>query len=256
MTFGCDDTTVNNYTILQTSPLNVVAFIYTYYRTSDSSHYSEADVIVRNHDTIPLIRINDIEPTDLGYNEGYYYPVLFNPGTACSLDVNVGVRSMHAVTKVPDEFHVITPAENDLVVGRDLSIVWSNAKADRYDIFIQYQYYDGVDTWYGYWTTITDVIDTSKVLTNFLPELPVGAVWQYGFVGVIAINGPRLQAGTPGNITGDGFGFCWTYNYSKGSHFNNSSSQSINISDIEESYIKNYQKDLKKRLLTHGFLNN
>jgi hypothetical protein len=251
---GCEKT-IENYYILRSDPVSVAASIATYYYSSiDDSLLSEADVVVNNYDTVPRVKINNLEPNYQGYYDAYFDSALFNPGALCDLEITVGTRKMSGTVKMPETINVIKPAEDEVIVGRDLSIIWLDAKADYYDVYIAYEYFDGVNTWYYRSETIPNVADTSITLKDYLPSLPQGAVWYFGFVGVIGINGPPIKPGVSGNIKGDGSGFYWAYNYSKGSQFNNASSQPRQRSEIYKAYIQNYQSDLKERLVNSGFL--
>lgn len=207
--------------------LQVFAFIATWPGYQDTTLYGDADVLVRTYSTVPLITINGIEPNNPYWCDFDYNDIVFQPGTACSLNVQVGDDHVSGIVHVPKKILLMEPANDAVVAGRDLVARWSDAHADQYDLYASYVYedYNGRYVWRD--TVLQNIRDTSATLTDFLPDQVLVRSWFYGYVEPMASNGPPLVPGTPGNLSGDGGGFMWAYYYNYGSYFNLAGAGSI-----------------------------
>ena len=219
---SCDKVVENTYVTeyVVDDPIYAFAFISTEYYYYYSQYYSVADVVVNNYDTVPEITINGIPPNNPYYYDFDYNDTIFLPGTKCDLRIKVGSRVIEGTAYVPRTFDVIQPAENETVTGTDLNIRWSSAGSDHYEVYVEYHFHDDANMCHWDYFIEPAVKDTTLSKAGFLPTVTPGSTWYYGFIGITAIDGPPLTPGTPANITGDGGGFLWTYNYCWGSYFN------------------------------------
>lgn len=256
---SCDKVVENKYVTEyiydNPNPIFATAFIATEYWEYDSSYYGDADVIVSFYDTVPEITINGVPPDNPYYNDFDYNDTIFMPGTKCDLKIKVGSRSVESSVSVPRDFKVLQPADNETISGTDLFIRWSDAKCEHYEVYVEYHFHDAQGYCHYDYFIETDVMDTFLTKAGFLPTLPAGSTWYYGFIGLIAIDGPPLTPGTPGNIKGNGSGFMWAYNYSWGSYFylaGTPASLQQPDAEVRRNYVRQHKADLRKRLEQMG----
>ncbi len=252
---SCDKVVENRYVteyVYDTpDPIFAAAFIATEYWEYDSSYYGDADVVVNFYDTVPEITINGIAPDNPYYSDFDYNDTVFMPGTKCDLKIKVGSRTVEGSVMMPRAFHMLQPADNSTVVGSDLNMRWSSAGCDHYEVYVEYHFHDAqYQCHYDYFFE-TNVRDTTLNKPGFLPAMPAGSTWYYGFVGITAVDGPPLTAGTPGNIHGDGGGFMWAYNYNWGSYFylaGSATPPGPPDPSVRQSYPAKHKADLRKRM--------
>lgn len=250
-----ENTYVTEYVYGSPNPISATAFIVTEFWEYDSSYYGDADVIVNFYDTVPEITINGIPPDNPYYSDYDYNDTVFMPGTKCELKIKVGSRSVEGSICVPRDFKVLQPTDNETISGTDLFIRWSDAKCEHYEVYVEYHFHDAQGYCHYDYFIETDVMDTFLTKAGFLPTLPAGSTWYYGFIGLIAIDGPPLTPGTPGNIKGNGSGFMWAYNYSWGSYFylaGTPASLQQPDAEVRRNYVRQHKADIRKRLEQMG----
>ncbi len=107
-----------------------------------------------------------------------------------------------------------TSVEDTLELGEPLTISWSGSNADFYEVSLSYDWQED-DNW-GY-----KYIDTSVVSNSVTFR---GSIFTHngeiGYIRIQPINGPLPEAGTTGNMEGDGSGFLYYFDYNNGIRFN------------------------------------
>lgn len=145
--------------------------------------------------------------------------VLWQPGTACLLEVSTNYGHAAATVTMPDAATVTGPAEISL--GDSLKLVWRSAlDADYYEVSAVLvpdacaaagRALDSRDT-------LVLSATTRETFAVFLPESIVSTGVVSGFVEAVA--GPFPEAGAAGNISGNGWGFFTLRYLDSGSAFN------------------------------------
>lgn len=146
-------------------------------------------------------KINDVVVETRCYEDGTgWFDDTLNPTpeTEYKLLLDTDVGDANATCKVPGDFRITTPDS----IGKNtaLTVTWKKAKeAQWYYVEI---YLESLPYYYDY-------KETTKVVTDTFFTIPANWITKEGYVDVYvtAGNGPKYQAGSKGNMKGDGKGF-------------------------------------------------
>lgn len=146
--------------------------------------------------------------------ENYPPPITsnYNPLT---VEVKTSFGIITGTISTPDSISNMTISEEDtLALGEPLTISWSGSNADFYEISLSYEWPENVN--WGYKDLDTFVVSNSVTFP--------GSIFTHngiiGHIRIQPINGPLPQAGTTGNMEGDGSGFLYYFDYSRGIRYN------------------------------------
>lgn len=136
----------------------------------------------------------DIE-TDFGQDYDYWFEdtVCPSPANEYKLEVKTNVGDANATCRLPGAFSITSPG--DSIPTGSLTVSWSTAgEADWYMVGLYLYWYDG----YNYYSKDTTLYteETSITLSGWLDHSG------YLDIDVFAGNGPKIEAGSKGNISG------------------------------------------------------
>jgi len=183
---------------------------------------------------IPWVTVNQ-ETLDVyryeGLYEGYYWDeynyytdsISVSTGDSIHLKVDYTRGIATASSRVPGGFEITSHDTSQtayISVGSDLTVSWSTSiYADFYRVYfwLYYDYYDTLGDYRRvYFHKDTCVTSTSIIFpaSQLFPADLDSVRWSTGGHFLIwAMNGPILEPGSEGNVTGDGSGFFWGKSY-------------------------------------------
>jgi hypothetical protein len=166
---------------------------------------------------VPVVKLNNQE-LPVYYYTWTSYRYGGNDSFAVNYDYELDVTHYFgragARVRMPGNFTVLTPAENYILdLDSTLCIRWTtSAGAGWYwvEIFIDYDYQDTLGQWDDWSvrldTMLTDtvlVIPPERIFPGFVEDVLEGDACAMVWSG----NGPAIEPGDRGNVTGAGFGF-------------------------------------------------
>lgn len=177
---------------------------------------------------VPWVTVNqetlDIDNLDGGWVE-YEDSILVSPGDSLYLKVDYTIGIATASSRVPGVFEITSHDTSWMVripVRSDFTVSWSTSSyADFYlvEFYIDYEYRNTLGE-YRSFNFSKDTCVTSTSITfpasQLFPADLVSITYSYGYFDVWAINGPILEPGSEGNVTGDGSGFFLGSSYGGG----------------------------------------
>ncbi len=111
---------------------------------------------------------------------------------------------LKGTVKKPTLYDSITVSNiSGLNIGDSWTLTIHGGKSDFKAISAEFETYDGEDY---------NEIDLDTVITGSTLQIPGSILNQNGYLyvyGVAMVNGPRREAGSKGNMDGDGSGFLW-----------------------------------------------
>lgn len=183
---------------------------------------TNAYIFISNISSIPTVKLNqDIIKFRSFYNTGTSYRDTLRTiteGDEVHLTVSGNQGVAGAVVRIPQQFTIQSPDPDTIYVlpsRSDFTVSWTNSNfTDYYDIYfiLSYRYAPIGEETEKYFHIEVDTILSTTSLTIpasrlFPADFDSVSGWSYGYFQIAAINGPRPEVGTQGNVTGDGFGF-------------------------------------------------
>ena len=180
-------------------------------------------VVVSNISSIPTVKLNQdlLKFSNFGYQGASYWDTLrtITEGDEVQLTVSGDQGVARAVVKIPQQFTIQTPTPDSIFIllpHSNFTALWTASGFSDYYSANFYLYYSYVPIGGGaskYFEFFVDTILSTPSITipaiRLFPEdfdsLTSG--YSYGRFEIIAINGPRPEIGTQGNVSGDGIGF-------------------------------------------------
>ena len=177
-------------------------------------------VWVGDSPVIPSVSVND-KNIDLDGTEGiwnwYEGDVSVSAGDTAYLKVDNTNGVATALVRIPGSFGITSPDTSDIYyipVNSNLTVNWSASNhANFYHIYfyLHYSYYDTSDTYRDFSfdkdTSVTSNSITFSASRLFPADFDSISSYSYGYFDIYAYNGPKLEVGSQGNVTGDGIGF-------------------------------------------------
>ncbi len=166
--------------------------------------------------TFSGIEYSQYLPGYIIFGEGItdYPPPITSNYDPLTVEIKTSFGTTTGTISIPDSIsNMTTSVEDTLELGEPLTISWSGSNADFYEVSLSYDWQED-DNW-GY-----KYIDTSIVSNSV--TFP-GSIFTYNgeiYIRIQPINGPLPEAGTTGNMEGDGSGFLYYFDYSRGVRFN------------------------------------
>ena len=183
---------------------------------------------------IPQVEVNqNVLPVWYwGEGEGYFtfwdsIQISIGASAQLSVEYTKGTDTVTATAspKVPGNFGIGSPDPSQwayIPENSPFTVLWSAASnADFYWVEFQliYDYFDA----FGNLKIFAIGLQTFQTATSltfsaddlFPPDFDHLSGWIYneGYFDVAAMNGPKIESGSAGNVTGDGNGYFWGYSY-------------------------------------------
>jgi len=185
---------------------------------------TNARVIVSNLSSIPTVKLNQsfIKFRSL-YSEGsYYWDTLrtITKGDEVQLTVSGDQGVAGAVVRIPQQFRIQSPNPDSIFIlppHSNFTASWTaSGFSDYYNAYF--------NLWYSYipiggGSSKYFEIEVDTILSTTSITIPAARlfpadfdsleIWSngYGYFQIEAFNGPRIEVGARGNVTGDGMGF-------------------------------------------------
>jgi len=147
------------------------------------------------------VKVNDKVLESETYMDGtglFQDTIMPKPESTYKLILDTDVGDANATCKLPGDFRITTP--DSIGKNVELKVTWKKSKeANWYMVEIDCDSIPGWDTYK----------DTAKVVTDTFFTIPANWITKNGYVyvWVSAGNGPKIEAGSKGNMKGDGKGF-------------------------------------------------
>ena len=183
-----------------------------------------AQVIVSNISSIPTVKLNqDNIKFRSFYNTGTsFWDNLrtITEGDEVQLTISDNQEVANAVVRIPQQFRIQSPNPDSIFIlppHSDFTASWTASGFSDYydaDFYLNYEYAPiggGTSKYFSFQldTILSTTSITIPAARLFPAEYDSLAYWSYsyGYLSIEAVNGPRLEVGARGNVTGDGFGF-------------------------------------------------
>lgn len=169
-------------------------------------------LITINEDTLPLYNYY------LGLTDFSFSGEITNldDGDECKLKVDYGEGKAEATDTVPGEFEITEPDESAVLhKGNSLDIEWESSNGAQWywlDVDVWYDYLDNNGNWEEFEYELDTIIEgTSYTISasTLFPSDVDTILWGGGDVYVTAVNGPKYEPGSKGNVKGNAVGFFW-----------------------------------------------
>jgi hypothetical protein len=201
--------------------------VYGYVEFTADTLPTQAQVIVSNLSSIPTVKLNQSLITFRSlYGEGsYYWDTLrtITKGNEVQLTVSGDQGVAGAVVRVPQQFRIQSPNPDSTFILLPYSNFTSSWNASGFSnyyyayFYLNYSYLPsgGGTSKYFYFQVDTILSATSITIpaSRLFPADIDSIIGSYGYFSIGAVNGPRLEVGEQGNVTGDGIGFFFGKSY-------------------------------------------
>jgi hypothetical protein len=177
-----------------------------------------------NQDTLPIVDYSYSDWEGVGFTFDGHIPVSVGGSANLKAVYSKGVAT--ASVKVPGNFHITSPDTShaaQIHVGLPFTVSWSaSANADFYwvDFELGYSYYDTSGHYKSFYidrgvskTSTSITFPASELFPSDIDYLYDSCGCNGGYFDVQAMNGPKIESGSEGNVTGDGIGFFWASFY-------------------------------------------
>lgn len=182
---------------------------------------TRTNLIVSNIASIPSVKLNQdfIKFRNLHNDGSYYWDTLrtITQGDEVQLTVSGDQGTAGTVVRIPQQFRIQSPDPDSIFIllpHNNFIASWAVSNfADYYNayFYLSYRYFPigGVTSKYFQ-------LEVDTMLTNTSISIPAAKLFPadidsiiggYGGFHIEAVNGPRLEVGAKGNVTGDGIGF-------------------------------------------------
>ncbi len=179
-------------------------------------------VVISNISSIPTVKLNQdlIKFNNLYTSGAGYWDTLrtITEGDEVQLTVSGNQGIAGAVVRIPQRFTIQSPNPDSIFIlppHSNFTASWTaSGFSDYYDahfaLYYTYVPIGGVSKYFEFYvdtilTTTSITIPAARLFPADFDSLISG--YSYGYFRIEAINGPRLEIGEQGNVTGDGFGF-------------------------------------------------
>ena len=190
---------------------------------------TNAQVIVSNISSIPTVKLNqsDLRFRSLYSSGSYYWDTLrtITKGDEVQLNVKSDQGEAVATVRIPQQFRIQSPNPDSIFIllpHSNFTVSWNASGLSDYYYAYFYLFYSYAPIGGGTSKQFSIEIDTilSTTSITFPADILFPAdfdslmgSWYYGYFSIQAFNGPRLEVGERGNITGDGMGFFFGKSY-------------------------------------------
>lgn len=179
-------------------------------------------IFVSNISSIPTVKLNqDNIKFRSFYNAGTsFWDTLrtITEGDEVQLNISDNRGVAGAVVRIPQQFRIQSPDPDSIFIlppHNNFTASWTTSGfSDYYDayFYLNYEYFPtgGGTSKYFNFQLDTILSNTSIIIPAsrlFPADFDSVAGWSYGYFQITAMNGPRPEIGTQGNVTGDGIGF-------------------------------------------------
>jgi hypothetical protein len=180
-----------------------------------------ANVIVQNISSIPTVKLNqsDLRFRYLYGSGSYYWDTLrtITEGDEVQLNVKNDQGKAVATVRIPQQFRIQSPDPDSIFIlppHSNFAASWTASGFSDYYyayFYLSYSYFPigGGSSKYFYIEADTILSTTSITIpaTRLFPADYDSLRWSYGYFSITAYNGPQIEVGARGNVTGDGIGF-------------------------------------------------
>jgi hypothetical protein len=188
---------------------------------------TNANVIVQNISLIPTVKLNQsyLRFRSLYGSGSYYWDSMRNitKGDEVQLTVSGDQRLAAAVVRIPLQFRIQSPNPDSIFIlppHSNFAASWTASGFSDYYyayFYLSYSYIPigGGSSKYFYIEadTILSTTDITIPAARLFPADYDSLRWGYGYFSIKAYNGPKLEVGARGNVTGDGIGFFFGKSY-------------------------------------------
>lgn len=169
---------------------------------------------------IPWVTVNQ-ETLDVDYCDGlftqYEDSISISSGDSLYLKVDCTDGIATAEARVPGDFEITSHDTSQIVYipkDSDFTVSWSSADCDFYRVYfwLDCGYYDTLGNHKYFYLDIDTCVTSTSVTfpaSRLFPAYVDSITSGNGNFGVYAMNGPKLEPGSKGNVTGNGSGFFW-----------------------------------------------
>ena len=184
---------------------------------------TNAQVIVSNISSIPTVKLNQsfIKFRSLYSGGSNYWDTLrtITKGDEVQLTVSSDQGVAGALVRIPQQFRIQSPNPDSIFIllpHSNFTASWNASGFSDYYYAYFYLFYSYAPTGGGtskqFSIEIDTILSTTSITFSAAKLFPADfdslmASWYYGYFSIQAFNGPRLEVGERGNITGDGMGF-------------------------------------------------
>lgn len=181
-------------------------------------------LIVSNISSIPTVKLNQnlIKFRNLYSGGSHYWDTLrtITEGDEVQLTVSGDQGVANAVVRVPQQFRIQSPNPDSLFIlppYNNFSASWTaSGFSDYYNayFYLNYEYVPiggGTSKYFDF--QLDTILSTTSITIPAVRLFPADydslaySSYSYGYFYITAFNGPRLETGAQGNVTGDGIGF-------------------------------------------------
>jgi hypothetical protein len=185
-----------------------------------------ASLFVSNISSIPTVKLNQdfIEFRNFYSGRSYYWDTLRTITEGDEVQLTISNQSEASATvRIPQQFRIQSPDPDSTFILLPHSHFTSSWTASGFSdyyyayFYLNYSYLPsgGGTSKYFYFEMDTILSATSITIpaSKLFPADIDSIIGSYGYFNIGAVNGPRLEVGEQGNITGDGIGFFFGKSY-------------------------------------------
>ena len=188
---------------------------------------TNANVIVQNISSIPTVKLNqsDLRFRYLYGSGSYYWDTLraITKGDEVQLNVKSDQGEAVATVRIPQQFRIQSPNPDSIFIlspHSNFAASWTASGLSDYYYAYFYLSYSYIPIGGGsskYFYIEADTILSTTAITipaaRLFPADYDSLRFSYGYFSIKAYNGPKLEVGARGNVTGDGIGFFFGKSY-------------------------------------------
>ncbi len=156
----------------------------------------------------------------------FHDSIQISPGDSAHLKVDYTQRIATASAKVPGNFEITSHDASAIAfipVDANFTVSWSASNYTEFywvDFWLEYNYYDTLGNpkyfsfeEFGSQTSTSITFLASELFPRDFDYIYSQTQGSWGYFDVYAVNGPEIESGSEGNVTGDGTGFFWGGSY-------------------------------------------